>query len=178
MKKSRSLMIAVLAVVLAPCTGILLGGCASTGDTNGAGQEMQAPPPSEKPTATLQATSDGNPETRPGARREPGPAKAVPAAKPRAEEAGAKASVSAAEGGAEQPVAYVAQRLQGLLPEWLRDVSWERLTGPIGGTITIALIWGLAFWLGRLPRRRRGAGRARVAREVRERVGVPVAHST
>lgn len=160
MKLNRSLMITILTVVLAICTGILLSGCASIGDGKNAGPEMESPRRIDKLSTALKETSGSSPEVR----KEP---------VVNTGGSGEKLHVQAANLNADEDMfkhnaMYLKQALDRILPTTLPEMNWNRITTVLAGILVISLIYGLAFGLGRLPLRRRGAGRRGGGRQTGE----------
>jgi uncharacterized protein YceK len=151
MKPNRSAMIAVLAAVLALCIAILLSGCASTG-----GRKEAAPKQESSQSSGTGAT----------AAKQTGGSGAV------SQQAQAvKASFSGGTRRAQAPgretdsgvlshyAANIKQGLARILPGALPGIDWNKALTVITGIVVISLIYGLGFGIGRLPARRRGAGR-------------------
>jgi len=151
MKLNRSLMIAILIVVLAICTGILLSGCASVGDGKDAGPEMKSPRRIDKLSTALKETSGSSPEVR----KEPVVNTGGSGEKPHAQ----AANLNADEDMFKHNTTYLMQALDRILPETLLEMNWNRIATVLSGILVISMIYGLAFGLGRLPARRRGTGR-------------------
>jgi len=151
---------------LAVCAVILLGGCASTGGGKDAGREPEAPSQVEQPRAARSAAGPSSLEAR-----KPPVAAAVSGQKPPA----GKAVPKAAAGKAQQPAASAEGGVGRWLADALRNIRWNRVVSVVGGLLAMALIWGLAFWLARLPRRRREVVRRPRSRPIGEPARVAVA---
>jgi len=201
MKRNRSFLITILTVVLAMCSGILLNGCASTGGgtdaelemqspgTTGAGTdaglktetprtaggpeasglEAQASPRIDTVTSVLKDTSAGSSAVRKQPVVHAG-GSGVSGQEPQAQSAGLKAD----ENRLEHLAMFFQQRLERILPKALQDADWNQIASVLGGLVVVSLIWALAFWLARLPRRRRRVGRYEGGRPIGEHVGVSV----
>jgi len=175
MEPKRSLMVSVLVVVVAIWAGMLLGGCASTGDPKDAGLGIQSPPPVDEATTAHTDTSGSQPEAQrsagiPEAPKQPVVKTGSSAEAPHVEEA----NPGTDETRFGQLAANLGPALQRILPEALRGMNWNRIVTVLGGLVAMALVWGLALWLARLPRRRYGAGRAAGGRQVAGHSRVPV----
>ena len=169
MKVNRSLLFTAVAVVLAVCSGLLLSGCASTADPTEAGPETAPPPPPggsqrtvlegqsspaprvETATVVPREATGGNPQVRPA----PVAGTAGSGAKPRLQQAGP------ATGGArvEHSASPAGQAAASVAPQGPEENGWDRAVSFLGALVALALIWRFAFWLARLPRRRREAVR-------------------
>ena len=160
MKLNRSLMITILMVVLAICTGILLSGCASTGDGKDAGSEMESPRQIDNQTTALKETSGSNPEVR----KEPVVNTGGSGEKPHVQAASLKADKDLFKHNA----MYLKQALDRILPTTLAEMNWNRIATVLAGILVLSMIYALAFGLGRLPLRRRGAGRRGGGRQTGE----------
>jgi uncharacterized protein YceK len=166
MKLNRSLMITILMVVLAICTGILLSGCASIGDGKDAGQEIESPRRIDNQTTALKETSGSSPEVR----KEPVVNTGGSGEKPHVQEASLKADEDIFKHNA----TYLKQGLDRILATTLPEMNWNRISTVLAGILMISMIYGLAFGLGRLSLRRRGAGRRGGGRETGEHARGPV----
>ena len=175
MEPKRSLMVTVLVVVVAIWTGILLGGCASTGDPKDAGLGMQSPPPVDEATIAHKETSGSLPEVQrsgsiPEVPQQPVVKTGSSGERLHVEEANPRTD----ENRFGQLAANLGPTLQRILPEALRGLDWNRIVTVLGGIVAMALVWGLALWLARLPRRRHRAGRGAGRRQVAGHARVPV----
>lgn len=188
MKRNRSFLITILTVVLAMCSGILLNGCASTGGgkdaelemqspgttgggTEASGLEAQASPRIDTVTSVVKDTSMGSSPVRKQPVVHTG-GSGLSGQEPQAQSAGLKAD----ENRLEHLAMYFQQRLERILPKALQDADWNQIASVLGGLVVVSLIWALAFWLARLPRRRRRVGRYEGGRQIGEhaRVSVPL----
>jgi uncharacterized protein YceK len=160
MKLNRYLIITILMVVLAICTGILLSGCASIGGRKDAGPEMESTQRIDKQSTAVEETSGSNPEVR----KEPVVNTGGSGEKPHVQEVSLKAD----EGRFELNASYLLQGLDRILPKTLTEMNWNRIGTALGGIVAMSLIYGLAFGLARLPLRRRGAGRRGGGRQTGE----------
>ena len=151
MKLNRSLMITILMVALAICTGILMSGCASIGDGKDAGPEMESPRRIDKLSTALKETSGSSPEVR----KEPVVNTGGSVEKPQVQ----AANLNAGEDMSMHYASYLKQALDRILPTTLPEMNWNRITTVLAGILMLSMIYGLAFGLARLPLRRRGAGR-------------------
>jgi uncharacterized protein YceK len=167
MKLNRSLMITILMIVLAICTGILLSGCASLRGGKDAEPEMESPQRIDKQSTAVEETSGGSPEVRKGPVVSTGGSGEKPPAQ--------KASLKVDEDRIRINASYLLQGLDRILPETLPDINWNRIGTALGGILAMSLIYGLAFALARLPLRRRSAGRSGGGQQTGEhaRVSVP-----
>ena len=156
-------MIAILIVVLAICTGILLSGCASVGDGKDAGPEMKSPRRIDKLSTALKETSGSSPEVR----KEPVVNTGGSGEKPQVQEA----SLNAEKDMFMHNATYLKQALDRILHTTLPEMNWNRIATVLAGILVISLIYGLAFGLGRLPLRRRGSGRRGSGRQTGEHAG-------
>jgi hypothetical protein len=135
--------------VLVIWTGVLLSGCASLGDGKNAGSETESQGQTDNPGTPLETTSGNNPETRTepvvntGGSGEQQPVQA--------------ANLNANKDMFKYNAMYLKQALDRILPTTLSEMNWDRITTVLAGLLVISMIYGLAFGLGRLPLRRRGA---------------------
>ncbi|UCF97610.1 MAG: hypothetical protein JSV89_20925 [Spirochaetaceae bacterium] len=168
MKLNRFIMIAILTVVLAICTGILLSGCASIGDGKDAEPKQETSRQIDnRSTAPTQASG-----SNPAVQKKPvvytggsGEKPHVQAANPSADKE--KFMLNAT---------YLKQALDRILPATLPEMNWNRVATVLAGILVISMIYGLAFGLGRLPARRRGAGRRGGGQQTGEHAKGSVSH--
>lgn len=163
MKLNRSLMITILMVALAICTGILMSGCASIGDGKDAKPELESPGRIDNQTTALKETSGSSPEVR----KEPVVNTGGSGEKPQVQEA----SLNAEKDMFMHNATYLKQALDRILHTTLPEMNWNRIATVLAGILVISLIYGLAFGLGRLPLRRRGSGRRGGGRQTGEHAG-------
>jgi len=163
MKLNRSLMITILMVALAICTGILMSGCASIGDGKDAKPELESPGRIDNQTTALKETSGSSPEVR----KEPVVNTGGSGEKPQVQEA----SLNAEKDMFMHNATYLKQALDRILHTTLPEMNWNRIATVLAGILVISLIYGLAFGLGRLPLRRRGSGRRGSGRQTGEHAG-------
>jgi uncharacterized protein YceK len=160
MKLNRSLMITILMVVLAICTGILLSGCASIDNGKDAGQEMESPQRIDNQTTALKETSGSSTEVR----KEPVVNTGGSGDKPHVQ----AANINADEDMFKYNAMYLKQALDRILSTSLPEMNWNRIATVLAGILFMSMIYGLAFGLGRLPARRRSAGRRGGSRQAGE----------
>jgi uncharacterized protein YceK len=160
MKLNRSLMMTILIVVLAICTGVLLSGCASTGDGKDADPEMESPERIDTRSTAVEQTSASSPEVRTEPVVSTGGSNEAPHVQ--------KASLKADTDGFKYNAAYLKQALDRILPVTLPQMNWNRIATVLVGMLFILMIYGLAFGLARLPARRRGARRSEGGRQTGE----------
>jgi hypothetical protein len=167
MKRKRSTMIAIITVVLTICTAILLSGCASTGGGKGAGRKQESALQNDQKTA-LKETGASSSEVQ----KKPVAYKGASGKTARTQ----AASLNIAKDRLKHYVTSLKQGLERLLPGTLREIKWNGIIAVLAGIVVISMIYGLAFGLGRLPARRRGAGRPAGGRQFGEQAGAPVSH--
>jgi hypothetical protein len=166
MKLKRSLMITILMVVLAICTGILLSGCASIGDGKDAGPKQESPPRIDNQSTSVAEASGSSPEVRKNPVVNTGGS---------GEKANLQTtSLNADKGTFEHNAAYLKQALDRILSTRLPEMNWNRIATVLVGLLMISMIYGLAFGLARLPARKRGADRRGGGRQTAEQAGVPI----
>jgi hypothetical protein len=151
MKLNRTRTIAVLIVVLGICTGILLSGCATIGEGKDAESGTESSKQIDKGSSSVEETGAGSPEVR-----------KTPVA--HTNSAGGKQHVQVANQPTDkdmfkQNAMYLKQALDRILPETLSEMNWNRIATVFTGILLIAMIYGLAFGLGRLSHRRRSISR-------------------
>jgi len=134
-------------VVLAIFIGFLLCSCATTGDGKVAEPDTEAPGQGENQSAAVAEASSGNPE----ASEEP----VVETAGSGEQSQVAKAGLDSGEDPVRQSAAYILQALERILPGKMPELNWNRIATVVVGLLFMAMIYGLAFALGRLPARRR-----------------------
>jgi len=154
-------MITILMVVLAICTGILLSGCASIGDGKDAGPEMESPQRIDKLNTAPKETSGSCPAEVP---KEPVVNTGGSGEDPPVQEASLKAD----EDMFKHNAAYLKQALGRIFSTTLPEMNWNRIATVLAGILMISMIYGLAFWLGRLPHRGRGDSRRGGAQQTGE----------
>jgi hypothetical protein len=133
MKLRRSLLISILMVVLAICTGILLSGCASTGHGKDAEPEMESPRGIDKPSTAFEETSGSSL----GVQTEPVVNTGVSGEKPQVQ----KASLKADEDRSKHNATSLKQGLERILPGSLSELDWNRIVTALGGIVAMSLIW-------------------------------------
>ena len=154
MELNRSLMITILLVVLAICTGIVLSGCASIGKgKEDAGPAAESPQRIENQSTAVEETSGSSAEVR----MEPVVYTGG---------SGGKTNVQAVSRNTDKDVftdgaTSLKQALERILPTTLPEMNWNRIGTVLAGILFLSMIYGLAFGIGRLSARRRDAGRRR-----------------
>jgi uncharacterized protein YceK len=153
MKPKRSITTTILLVVLAICVSILLSGCASTGKRKDTEPVTKSSEETGKQGVAAEQSSGVSPE----ATKEPVAYRGTGAANQakRVQDAGARPGKE----GLKQYAASLRQALDGILPEKLSELDWNRITTILVGLLILFTIYGLAFALGRLPARKQRAGR-------------------
>jgi uncharacterized protein YceK len=145
MKLNRFLKIVILMVVLVICTGILLSGCASTGDKKDAGPEAKSPRRGDKRSEEQESTGSS-----PEVQTVPVVGKGGSGEKPHFQEASLKTD----EDRARHNAASLKQGLDRILPATLLGTEWNGEVTAVLGILAMALIYGISFKLARRPRRR------------------------
>jgi uncharacterized protein YceK len=163
MKLNRSLMITILIVVLAICTGILLSGCASIGDGKDAGPKQESSERSGKQSTSVAEASGSSPEVR----KDPVVNTSGSGEKAHFQTVGFNAD----KGMFEHNAAYLKRALDRIRSTTLPDLNWNRIATVLVGLLFISMIYGLAFGLARLPARRRGAVRGSGGRQTVQPAG-------
>jgi hypothetical protein len=148
MKLNRYRITTIPMVVLAIFIGVLLCSCATTGDGKVAEPDTESPDQTENQSAAVEEASGTNPETLENPVVNTAGSGDTPPV--------SKASPKNGEDGIRHSAAYLLQALERILPGPLPDLNWNRFTTVVVGLLIIAMIYGLAFALGRLPARRRG----------------------
>jgi uncharacterized protein YceK len=151
MKLKRSGAIAIFALVLAICTGILLNGCASTGGRKEAGPKQQSSQRSDNQTTAAKQTGGSGAVSQ--------QAQAVKASFSGGSRRASAANVETGNGLLSHYATNLKQGLQRIFPGALPEINWDKVATVLAGIVVISLIYGLGFGIGRLPARRRGAGR-------------------
>jgi hypothetical protein len=159
MKQNRIGLAFIPMVVLAVYAGILVGGCASTGQAKQAGSEVGSLRPIDEPSTAPEVTSGSSPEKH----EEPVVNTVGSGEKPQAQKAILKGDADRSKKDT-VPVRKGADRV---LFGRLSNLNWDRIVPVLGGIAVMSLIWGLAFWLARMPLRRRRAGLRRVVHRPR-----------
>ncbi len=160
MKLNRSIMITILTVVLAICTGILLSGCASIGDGKDAGPKQESSRRIDDRGTALKETSGSSPEVQ----KVPVVDTGVSGEKPRVQ----AANLNTDKDMFKHYATYLKRGLERILPGTLPEINWNGIVAALAGILVISIIYGLAFVLGRLPVHRRGAGRPGGGRQTGE----------
>jgi hypothetical protein len=149
MKLNRSLLKAIVVVALAVCTWIFMGSCASMGDKKEAAAEKEVQEQSEEQAAETEATGAGVSEVQ----HKPGSSTGASEQK-----SGVPTKTASAKGGLfKNSAASIKEALNSIIPGTLPELNWNRVATIVGGLLSMALIYGLAFTLARLPARRGGA---------------------
>lgn len=176
MKLHRFWMIALSMAVLVVCMGFLLNGCASIGKGKKAGSETESARQSDERSPALKETSGSSPaaEKKSAVETPAAPeqertvkkavskpataAKSVTAAKPAKAPQGTAASKPVKKALPAAP-RHPGRPWTAILAETLKNLNWNRITPILMGTGVLALIYGLAFGLGRMHLRRRSIPR-------------------
>jgi hypothetical protein len=152
MKPNRSRILTISTVVLALFIGFLMCSCATTGDGKTAEPDAEAP----GQTGNQSTAADQSSGSSQAVKMEPVAYAGGSEQKQRAREAG----LTDEEGGFQQYAASVKQALERVLSGKLTELDWNRIATVAVGLLFMAMIYALAFALGRLPARRRAvAGR-------------------
>ena len=149
MKPNQSRMITILVVALVVYTGLLLSGCASIGDEKEAGAEMESSGKTEQQSAAGEEAGGSPPELRTESVANTAGSGEKHRVSDDSVDAGGERSTNSA--------AYLLEALERILPGTLPELNWNRIATVVVGLLIIAMIYGLAFALGRLPARRRSA---------------------
>ena len=150
MKPNRPLMIAILTVVVAVGTCILLNGCASTGDGKTTEPKEESSQQIDKQGSVVEEVSKSSSE----ARQEPVATTGSSGEKQHGQELGRTADEDLLRSFA----ASLSQALDRILPGTLSEMNWNRIATILVGILMMAMVYGLAFVLARWPLRKRGAG--------------------
>jgi hypothetical protein len=139
----------VFLIICGILTGILLIGCASINS----GKDTESEPESTQRIDNLSTASKDTSGSSSAVRKEPDTS---------AGGSGGKQIVPATESNVvnnmlKHNAAYLKQALDRILPETMSELNWNRIATVFTGILVIAMIYGLAFGLGRLSIRRRGA---------------------
>jgi hypothetical protein len=158
----RSVMIAVLTVLVAASTAILVMGCASLDEKKDAAAGAESGQESSQTTAAVSGAGGSKAKALPVASTAGSPRNAT------AQQGGSKASGAASsrgkaggDAGSTPRTPLLKNGVAGLLPKGLLEIDWDRAVPVVGGIIVLSLVWGGAFALARLPGRRRLAARRR-----------------
>lgn len=171
MKRNRFLMLIWLLVALGLAAAVLLSGCASTGRGKDAEPEAKAPiqDPSSQDASSPSITAAAGPAVAQKTASAP-PARTEPVAANRGASATPKVQPASSEPGQEAPeplAVRLKQTLARLFPNGLAGSNWNRIVTVVIGIGLMALVWGFAFWLARLPARSKGAVRRAAPRPIR-----------
>jgi hypothetical protein len=134
-------------VMLVLFMNFLLCSCATTGDGKATEPDTEATEQSEN-RSTAADQSGGS---IPVAETEPAAHGGGSAQKRGVQETG----ITGKDFGFQQFTASVKQALERFLPEKMPEWNWNRIATIAVGLLFMAMIYGLAFALGRLPARRR-----------------------
>ncbi len=148
MKPNRSRITTIPMVILAIFMGVLLCSCATTGDGKVAEPDAESPDQIENQSAAVEEASSNNPETLENPVVNTAGSGDTPPVQ--------ATSLKDGEDVIRHSPAYLLQALERILPGPLPELNWNRFTTVVVGLLMIAMIYGLAFALGRLPARRRG----------------------
>jgi hypothetical protein len=154
MKLKQSLTFTALMIVLATCTIILFSGCASMGKGKDTEPDTETAGQIDKQSTAAEQTGGRSPEVE----KQPVAYTGGSAQKQHVQDAGIKAE----EDGFQQYAASIKQALDRILPGTLSELNWNRIATILVGLLMLFMIYGLAFTLGRLPARKRGAASPRV----------------
>jgi hypothetical protein len=163
MKGNRYRTIAVTIVVLALCTGLILGGCASTGKGKEVVSEEGSPQQATGQTTAAGQTSGSNGQVRTETVAFTGGAAGNASVPGTGETAGQR--------GVQRFATSLVQGVERLFSRELPELNWNRIGTILGGIVALSLVYGLAFGLARLPMRGGGAGRASISPQTAEPVG-------
>jgi|GEM_PF-3410131 len=166
MKPKRSLLIAILAVAVAVGTCILLNGCASVGDAKDDAPKEESSQRTDEQASAVEEASQSSSE----ARQKPVATTAGSGGEQPDQELGSTAEEDLFRSFA----ASLSQALDRILPGTLSKMNWNRIATVLVGLLMMAMIYGLAFALARLPLRGRAAGSRGGGGQTGEQAGEPV----
>lgn len=149
MNPNKSRIVTIPLVVLAIFIVLLLCSCATTGDGKAAEPETEASGQSENQSTAAEQSSGGSPAVE----KQPAAYTGVSEQKQGVQEVG----VTGEENGFQQYTASVKQALERILSGKITELNWNRIATVVVGLLFMALIYGLAFAIGRLPARRRAS---------------------
>ena len=149
MNPNRFRIVTIPMVVLAIFVGGLLCSCATTGEGKAAEPDTETEAPGQ--TENQSAAADQSSESSPVVKTEPVAYTGGSAQKQSAQEVGPTGE----EEGFQQYTASVKQALERILSGKISEWNWNRIATVVVGLLFMAMIYGLAFALGRLPARRR-----------------------
>jgi hypothetical protein len=148
-------MINVTMLALALCAGICLIGCASIDKRKDADPETETSGKVEQQRTAGNETSGSSPEVQQT------PAAYTGGSGDRAIVSGT--GTNTGEAIFPRVAASLFETLDRIVPGTLSELNWNRIATVVVGLLFIAMIYGLAFALGRLPARRRAAASRRAA---------------